>query len=135
MFFLNFQRFQQSYDGKELRCESTTSGFNKQVMAVNISIEGPPSTDEGDFLFTGFEGQEIGSEVNLTLEFHSNPVPSKVQWFVHDQNQPIISLDNGIGDDIEIGNGTITKVFNESSRYASTTIRVKLYFFTQSNYF
>ena len=93
-------------------------------MAVNISIEGPPSTDEGDFLFTGFEGQEIGSEVNLTLEFHSNPVPSKVQWFVHDQNQPIISLDNALGDDIEIGNGTITKVFNESSRYASTTFRV-----------
>ena len=118
MFFLNFQRFQQSYDGKELRCESTTSGFNKQVMAVNISIEGPPSTDEGDFLFTGFEGQEIGSEVNLTLEFHSNPPPSKVQWFVHDQSEPIISLDNGAGDDIEIGNGTITKVFNESSRYA-----------------
>ena len=92
-------------------------------MAVNISITGPPSTDPNDVTFTGFEGEEIGSEVNLTLDFHSNPPPLEVQWFVHDRSNPIISLVNG--ETFENENNTIIKVFNESSRYASTTFRVR----------
>ena len=91
-------------------------------MAVNISITGPPSTEENDYTFAGFEGEEIGSEVNLTLDFHSNPQPLEVQWFVHDRSNPIISLVSG--ETFENENNTIIKVFNESSRYASTTFRV-----------
>ena len=65
----------------------------------------------------------------LSLNFHSNPEPELIQWFVDDIDDPIELDDLDISEDY---NGTRNE-YNSSVRYEYSSLRVSFEFFAENN--
>ena len=43
---------------------------------------------------TGFDGGEVGSELTVAIQFHANPEPLEILWYLHDLDGKPLRVDD-----------------------------------------
>ena len=44
----------------------------------------------------GFDGGEVGSELTLSIQFHANPGPQEILWYMHDLDGKPLKVDDQV---------------------------------------
>ena len=78
---------------------------------------------------TGFDGGEVGSELTVAIQFHANPAPEEILWYMHDLDGKPLKVDSQAINGARMSNDpmiNITSINGTRYRWGNFTKVIKI---------